>query len=267
MVNDKYFWPEEVSVGEVIYPPGGAFGPRLQRNLQLIILHSGQMTVWIDDVPHTARAETVCVLFPGHKEYFAFAEESETWHSWLHFFLPQLPETLVARMARLPWPLPLSSTMADLTHEALALKNSPLSTAPVLLKALAVQMIWRYIGEGELLTNGATMPPDPAIENARHFIHTHIAEPLTLDMIAMAAAVSPSHLIRLFRQQLNTTPMAYLWERRVGQGIDLLRQTGLSVGEIAKRCGFQTSYHFSRRVRQATGLSPLEVRLQAWQCR
>jgi AraC family transcriptional regulator of arabinose operon len=157
--------------------------------------------------------------------------------------------------------------MADLIHEALTLKNSPLSTAPTLLKALAVEMIWRYIGEGELLMNGATTRPDPAIENARHFMHAHIGEPLTLDMIAMAAAVSPSHLIRLFRQQLNTTPMAYLWERRVGQGIDLLRQTGLSVGEIAKRCGFQTSYHFSRRVRQATGLSPLEVRQQAWQCR
>ncbi len=41
----------------------------------------------------------------------------------------------------------------------------------------------------------------------------------------------------------------------------------VSVGEIAKRSGFQTSYHFSRRVRQATGLSPLEVRQQAWQCR
>src|SRR5207244_5180454 len=104
MVDDERLWPEEVSVGEVIYPPGGAFGPRLQRNLQLIILHSGQMTVWIDDVPHTALAETVCMLFPGHKEYYAFAEESETWHSWLHFFLPRLPETLVARMARLPWP-------------------------------------------------------------------------------------------------------------------------------------------------------------------
>jgi hypothetical protein len=53
MVDDEGFWPEEVSVGGVTYQPGGAFGPRLQRNLQLIILHCGQMTVWIDDVPHT----------------------------------------------------------------------------------------------------------------------------------------------------------------------------------------------------------------------
>jgi AraC family transcriptional regulator of arabinose operon len=267
MVDDEYFWPEEVSVGEVTYPAGGAFGPRLQRNLQLVMLHSGHMMVWIDDVPHTVPVDTVCVLFPGHKERFTFAEECETWHSWLHIFRPHLSEALVTRMVGLPWPLPLSATMVDLIREALAVKHSPLSTASVLLKALAVQMIWRYIGEGELLMNGVTTPPDPAIENARHFIHAHAAEPLTLDMIAMAAAVSPSHLIRLFRQQMHTTPMAYLWERRVGQGIDLLRQTGLSVGEIARRCGFQTSYHFSRRVHQATGLSPLEVRQQAWECR
>ncbi len=231
------------------------------------MLYSGHMTIWIDDVPHMASADSVLVLFPGHKERFTFAEECETWHSWLHIFIPQLSQTLLARLARLPWPLQLSSTMADLAHEALALRYSPLSTAPILLKTLAVQMIWRYIGEGELQMNGTSTPADPAVETARHFIHAHLREPLTLDMIAMAAAVSPPHLIRLFRQQLNTTPMAYLWERRVAQGIDLLRQTGLSVGEIATRCGFQTSYHFSRRVRQAMGLSPIEVRQQSWECR
>ena len=267
MIDDKCFWPEKVSVGEVIYPPGGVFGPRLQRNLQLVMLHSGRITVWIDGVPRTSLADTVCVLFPGHEERFAYAEECETWHSWLHIFIPQLSETLLARLARLPWPLQLSPAMTDLIREALALRNSPLSTADTLLKALAVQMIWRYIGEGELLMDGATTLPDPAVENARHFIHAHLGEPLTLDMIAMAAAVSPPHLIRMFRQELNTTPMAYLWERRVTQGIELLRQTGLSVGEIAERCGFRTSYHFSRRVRQAAGLSPLEVRHQAWECR
>src|SRR5881296_3810457 len=136
MIENECFWPEEARVGEVVYPPGGTFGPRLQRNLQLILIHSGHMTIWIDGEPHTAPMNTVCVLFPGHQERFAFAEECETWHSWLHIFIPQLSETLLARLARLPWPLQLSSTMADLAHEALALRNSPLSTAPILLKTL-----------------------------------------------------------------------------------------------------------------------------------
>jgi AraC family transcriptional regulator of arabinose operon len=265
MIKDECIWPEEVRVGEVIYPPGGTFGPRLQRNLQLILIHSGHMTVWIDGVQHIASTGTVCVLFPGHEERFAFAEECETWHSWLHVFLPRPSETLLSRLARLPWPLPLSSSMTDLMHEALVLRNSPLSTAATLQKALAIQMIWRYIGEGELQMAGATVPVDSAVESAIQFISAHLDEPLTLAMIAEAAAVSPPHLIRLFRSQLNTTPMAYLWERRVTMGLELLRQTGLGVAEIAQRCGFQTSHHFSRRVRQATGLAPLEVRQQACQ--
>jgi AraC-like DNA-binding protein len=263
MFEDECLWPEKVGVGEVVYPPGGTFGPRLQRNLQLIMIHTGHMTVWIDGTLYTAPTNTVSVLFPGHQEYFAFAEECETRHSWLHVFLPQFPEAFLARLARLPWHLPLSPAITDLIHEALALKDSPLSTAATLRKALAVQIIWRYIGEGELLMTGATTPVDPAVENARRFIQVHLGEPLTLDMIARAAAVSPAHLIRLFRRQLNTTPMAFLWERRVAMGIELLRQTGLGVGEIAIRCGFRTSYHFSRRVRQAAGITPLEVRQQA----
>jgi AraC family transcriptional regulator of arabinose operon len=267
MVNGECFWPEKVSIGEVAYPSGGTFGPRRQRNLQLVIVHTGHMTIWIDEVPHTTTANTMGVLFPGHEERFVFAKECETWHSWLHVFHPQFPGKLLTRLKQLPWPLPLSPAMSDLTHEALMLRHSPLPTADELLKALAIQMIWRYIGEGELQINGTIAPLDPALENARRFISLHLTEPLTLSIIAAEAAVSPSHLIRMFRIQLNTTPMNYLWERRVAMGIELLLQTGLGVREIALRCGFQTSHHFSRRVRQATGFTPLEVREQSWQDR
>ncbi|MBO0781157.1 MAG: AraC family transcriptional regulator, partial [Ktedonobacteraceae bacterium] len=44
-------------------------------------------------------------------------------------------------------------------------------------------------------------------------------------------------------------------------------QTGLSVGVVAERCGFQSRYHFSRRIRQAVGYTPLEVRQRSWQRR
>ena len=51
--------------------PGGTFGPRQQRNLQLVMDHSGHLTIWIDGMPRTATANTVGVLFPGHEERFA----------------------------------------------------------------------------------------------------------------------------------------------------------------------------------------------------
>jgi quercetin dioxygenase-like cupin family protein len=76
MVDGECFWPEKVSVGEVVYPPGGTFGPRQQRNLQLVMVRSGHLTVWIGGMPRTATANTVGVLFPGHEERFAFLKRN-----------------------------------------------------------------------------------------------------------------------------------------------------------------------------------------------
>jgi len=264
--QDAALWPEFVQVGDIVYPPGGTFGPRLQNYTQLVMVHTGEMTVWIDDKPYFAPAGTVSILFPGHEERFAFAIDSDTWHSFIHMSIPNVTQSLNARLRSLPWPLPLSQPMTELTFSALALRATTLSTAEAMIKALCAQMLWRYIGEGErLMTGNTSATPHPAIERVRQIIQSHLGESLTLESLASAAAVSPSHLIRLFQAEINTTPIAYLWDRRVAMGIELLENTGLSVGMIAERCGFQTSYHFSRRIRQATKLSPLEVRRRAWQ--
>ena len=58
--------------------------------------------------------------------------------------------------------------------------------------------------------------------------------------------------------------MAFLWEHRAALGADLLAHTGLPIGVIAERCGFRTVHHFSRRVKQATGLPPGALRRSRW---
>jgi AraC-like DNA-binding protein len=44
----------------------------------------------------------------------------------------------------------------------------------------------------------------------------------------------------------------------------MLRETGLTVAEVANRCGFQSPFHFSRWVRALHGAPPRAVRAQAW---
>lgn len=256
-------WPDQVLVGEVVYPPGSVLGPRIQYSLELVMVHTGDMTVWIDGVRHYAPAGSIGLLFPGHEERFVFAPAAETHHSYAHIMLPRLPADLHQRLRSLPWPLPLSPAQHDLTRSALALRQSPLSSADLMLRAVCMQMLWRYLGEGERLRAGQGTV-HPAVERACQIIEKRLGDPLTLTDIAQAAAVSPPHLIRLFRTELHSTPMAYLWAQRVRRGVELLENTGLPVGLIAEQCGFQTSFHFSRRVRQATGLAPLEVRRRAW---
>ena len=85
-----------------------------------------------------------------------------------------------------------------------------------------------------------------------------------LRAIAAAAHVTPAHLVRRFRAELRTTPVAYLWQQRVATGIELLTSTGLPVSEIVSRAGFRSVYLFSRRVKNHTGAAPTHFRRRRW---
>jgi AraC-like DNA-binding protein len=257
MITGLELWPSDVSVGEVVYPPGGRLGPRWQRDVQLVLVHEGTMSVTVDGRSRPIqRAGTVSLLLPGHRETFAFAAERATRHSWLQAYVPELPAELGERLGRLPVALPTSAALADLVRAALEV------TVPPLLHALAAAALWRYVTEAEVQSGRRSS----LVEDAREHLHAHLGEPgLDLASVARACNVSAAHLSREFRRELGVTPMAYLWERRVATGVDLLANTGLTVGAIADRCGFKTVYHFSRRVKQATGSPPTELRRHRWQ--
>jgi AraC family transcriptional regulator of arabinose operon len=248
----------DVSAGTVTYPPGGSLGPRRQQDLELVLIHEGSASVTVDGAPRaTLRAGDVGLLLPGHRELFAFAHDAPTRHSWVQGRPLGAP---LDRLAALPAVLPASTALTELVLAAAA--GTPLSTRDPLVAALGTAALWRYVGEAEARVRG---PSDP-VACARAYVHAHAGDQsVDLARIAAAAHVTPAHLVRRFRAELGITPMAYLWQRRVAIGLDLLTGTGLPIGTVAERAGFKSSYHFSRRVRAHAGVPPSEVRRAAWE--
>ncbi len=95
-----------------------------------------------------------------------------------------------------------------------------------------------------------------AVLDAVEMMETHIAEPVGLPDLAQAATVSPRQLNRLFQQKLGRSTMAYYREMRLEKARNLLRNSPLSLTEIALATGFANSSHFSRTYAQHYGAPP-----------
>ena len=103
-------------------------------------------------------------------------------------------------------------------------------------------------------------PTDSPVVLARNFVADHYAEPIKVEDMARAAAVSPSYLTRLFRQQLETSPHDYLLRHRITHAKQLLMETDQPVGAIAKQVGFASESNFSYRFSHVCGITPRAYR-------
>lgn len=83
---------------------------------------------------------------------------------------------------------------------------------------------------------------------------------VSLQDLAATAGLSRSHFTRAFRQSTGLPAHRYLSQRRVEHASTLLRDTALSLVEIADRCGFSSQSHFSQTFRRLTGTTPLAYR-------
>lgn len=101
------------------------------------------------------------------------------------------------------------------------------------------------------------------VQRARDFIHACYAKPVTLASAARAAAMSPFHFLRTFRQITGQTPLTYLQHVRLEQAARLLRETALPVSEIAVQVGYQSLGSFSTLFAKHTELPPTAYRRHA----
>lgn len=78
--------------------------------------------------------------------------------------------------------------------------------------------------------------------------------------LARRAGMSPSHFSRQFRARFGKAPVRFLLEARIERGAQLLRESPMSVSEIADAVGFSSVYHFSRQFGKIVGVPPTVYR-------
>ncbi len=131
-----------------------------------------------------------------------------------------------------------------------------------LASALAVHLLRRYSTAGAAVRPTATVLPSFKLRRATEYINDNLGKSVALSEIAGALAMSPYHFARVFKRTTGVAPHQYLIERRVECAKSLLRETDLSITEIAHRIGCTNQSHFSMLFHRATAMTPSMFRQQ-----
>ncbi len=97
---------------------------------------------------------------------------------------------------------------------------------------------------------------DIIIQKVLLHLRSNISEPLNLAKIAKAAGCSKSWLVTIFMRHTGKGPVSHLNELRIEKAKELLRNTNLSISEIAASTGFNSQMYFSIAFKKATKFSP-----------
>lgn len=89
------------------------------------------------------------------------------------------------------------------------------------------------------------------------YISEHVAEEMTLDLLASVACFSPYHFHRIFTSMIGETPRDYIERIKLEKAANrLCLMPNKSVSEIAIDCGFTSISTFSRSFKKYYKLSP-----------
>ena len=107
-----------------------------------------------------------------------------------------------------------------------------------------------------------TSYPDlkPLVSLAVTYIKSHLADNLSVKEMARVLSVNADYLSNRFVKEMGLTFTDFLNRERVSQAQGLLKNTALSIQEIASFVGYNNMSYFAKQFSRIYGLSPSEYR-------
>ena len=120
------------------------------------------------------------------------------------------------------------------------------------LKDVIIEIIKRSVFESDEITD--------KVSRALDYINENYSKNITNKQISDVVNYHPYHLNRLVKEYTGYTVHQYLMNRRLEHAKKYLSTKNYSIAEIAERCGFSSSYHFSNIFKQKFDCSPNHYR-------
>lgn len=156
----------------------------------------------------------------------------------------------------------LESSILHLVEEAGGGHAGSEAMLAKLSEALVIDTVRRFaasLPEGAGWLTGAR---DPIVGKSLGLLHSRVAQPWTIALLAEAVGLSRSALVERFTRYLGEPPMAYLTRWRLQLAARWLTHTTRGIAAIAGDVGYESEAAFNRAFKRAFGQPPGQYRQQ-----
>ncbi len=155
---------------------------------------------------------------------------------------------------------PLARRIAEAAEKARPGDHSAAEHLNLLGQALTAELR-AVLPRGDQQSTTQTPRAFDYVNRVLPIIHQRLADPLPLKLLAREAGIGVTVLTSSFQTITGKTPHRYLLEARVERGAELLRNTQLSLSDIAEQTGLSSQSHFNLVFKRYFGVTPRLYRL------
>ncbi len=153
----------------------------------------------------------------------------------------------------------LTDDIIEFSMLAKEFKSSPNPLLKSKLRAMICQILLRATASTQTPDRGDKSEKE-VIRLAKEYLDKNLSRPLEVEDLAGHLGYSGTWILKIFRNAVGVPPAQYLRRRRIEKAQSLLQDRKLSITDIAFRCGFSSSQHFSQVFRKYTGQTPRQSR-------
>lgn len=128
------------------------------------------------------------------------------------------------------------------------------------LAMVLIPMLCKEYSESKKDKSNDTRNADDRLMQAISKIHESYNERLTVEQLAKIANLSRSAFVKRFTEICKMPPSEYITNRRIESAEYMLKNTALSIGDVAFEAGFYDASHLNKLFLAKNGMSPSAFR-------
>ena len=123
-------------------------------------------------------------------------------------------------------------------------------------RGIVYQLMARFLKDAQPKTE----INDDRIQKVLSYIRKNIYKTIDIDSLAAISCLSKDHFIRLFKKEINNTPLQYINQKKIEKAQLILITDSMPVKNISYLLAYEDHSYFNRLFKKLTGVTPQQYR-------